>query len=183
VAGNRDDNPEDPTVAPERAAYAAAVRLLAQRPRTAREVRRWLEQRSYSAEVVNAVLQRLDDRGYVDDAGLALHFIVARAQRLGHGPRRLIHELERRGVERSTAEQAWELALEQGQLELSALLRRQLRRRVGNSRVGLRGAAYRRVYNALLRAGFESSSIKAELDAYRSSSEFADDDDTDGNQP
>jgi regulatory protein len=182
VAGNRDDKPADPTVAPERAAYAAAVRLLARRPRTEREVRRWLEQRSYSAAVVDTVLARLGARGYVDDAELALHFIVVRAQRLGHGPRRLIHELERRGVERSTAEQAWEQAKEQGQVELRELLRRQLRRRVGTSRDRLDRSAYRRVYNALLRAGFESSAIKAELDAMRSAPELADDDDTDGSQ-
>ena len=176
MAGQRSKPSVSQGAAQERAAYAEAVRLLARRPRSEHEVRRWLEQRKHSSADVDAVLTRLRARGYVDDAELALHFIVARAQRLGHGPRRLLHELERRGVKRSTAERAWERAVDQGQLDPQGLLRTQLRRRVGSSSSGLDERSYRRVYNALLRAGFDSSEIKTALDACRAARLVADDD-------
>lgn len=179
MAGER-SNPSVPQGGvSERAAYAEAVRLLARRPRSEHEVRRWLEQRKHSSADVDAALKRLLARGYVDDAELALHFIVARAQRLGHGPRRLLHELERRGVKRSTAEGAWARAVDEGQLDPQELLRTQLRRRVGSSSSGLDERSYRRVYNALLRAGFESPAIKTALDACRAARVVADDDSVD----
>jgi len=176
VAGERFKSSGPQGAASDSAAYAEAVRLLARRPRSEQEVRRWLEQRSHSSDDIDAALQRLLARGYVDDAELALHFIVARAQRLGHGPRRLLHELERRGVNRGTAERAWERAVDEGQLDAKELLRAQVRRRIGSSSSGLDERSYRRVYNALLRAGFEAPAIKAALDAFRSVRVVANDD-------
>lgn len=155
-------------------AWSDALRWIAGRPRTRAEMRERLARRSHPPETIEAVVERLEREGYLDDDELAWNFIVARAERLGHGPRRLIDDLERRGLPRATARAAWERAIERGDLDEEALLRRELQRRLGPSRGPLDTRTHRRVYNALLRAGFESSAVHRELVALRGSAARSD---------
>ncbi|HKQ59697.1 MAG TPA: hypothetical protein VJS92_00350, partial [Candidatus Polarisedimenticolaceae bacterium] len=63
-------------------------------------------------------------------------------------------------------------AVAQGELAEDQPLRQAVGRRLAAG--GLDRRAYRRVYNALLRAGFEAERIRAELEPHRT---FPDDDD------
>jgi SOS response regulatory protein OraA/RecX len=65
--------------------------------------------------------------GYLDDRRLALEFIVTRAERLGHGPTKLVEDLCRRGVGREVAEAALRLAVERGDVSTTEVLRRRMR--------------------------------------------------------
>jgi regulatory protein len=159
---SEDRNEASPSRAAE-AAWREALRRIAVRPRTTVEIRQQLEERGHGAASIDRVVDRLRERGYVDDAELAWNFIVARAPRLGHGPRRLIGDLVRRGVSRETAEAAWRRAVEQGDVDGEALLRRELQRRLGPTIRPVDPRTRRRVYNALLRAGFEGSAVHREL--------------------
>jgi regulatory protein len=145
-------------------AHEAALRLLERRPRTVSELNALLLERDHPAEAVGEALRRLADAGYLDDGDLALHFILARAPRLGHGPERLLRELEQRGVDPATAREAWRRALLEGGLREEELVREAVRRRVARQPGALDRRAYRRVYNALRRAGFGAHAIRAELD-------------------
>ena len=140
-----------------------ALSMLARRPLTEAELRRRLSARDHSEEAVVTACAQLREAGYVDDGRLALDFIVLRAERLGHGPSRLIDALLRRGVEREIAQLALQRAIEQGDFDPARLLRRRIERllRGAPAQPGLRERA--RVYNTLRRAGFDDDAIRREL--------------------
>ena len=144
--------------------YVEAVRRLCRRPLTVREIRDRLEQSGHCEAEVEAVLERLLADGSLNDQALASHYMAARMERLGHGPLRLVRELVRRGVEESVVQAALCAGLAQGDLDPERVLRREVHRRFSHETVTPR--EYRRVYNAMLRAGFEPLSIRSALDRY-----------------
>jgi len=158
------------------AAWREALRLLGVRPLTVLELRERLADRGHAPETVEACVQRAESAGYLQDGELAWNYIVARGARLGHGPRRMIEDLVRRGVARKTAEAAWARAVEQGDLDGELLLGRALDRRLGPGSADLDPRRRRRVYNALLRAGFEPSAVYRAMLARCGSGEGFDDD-------
>ncbi len=145
--------------------YVEAARRLARRPLTVQELRERLERAGHPSVEVEAVLQRLLADGSLNDLALSSHYMAARMERLGHGPGRLVRELVRRGVNPPVVQEALEAGLAQGDLDPDAVLQREVRRRVAGQAVTPR--EYRRVYNAMLRAGFEPLSIRRTLDRYR----------------
>ncbi len=148
-------------------AEAEALRMLARRPVTVNEVQRRLSDRGHDVEAIRCVVKRLLERSYLNDLELSIQFICTRAARLGQGRQRLIRELRQRGVEAAVAEQAWELALSQGQLDPAETLRRRARKEIGRRGGVLDLRGYHRVYNALLRAGFEPRPVRNELAPHR----------------
>jgi regulatory protein len=150
------------------------LQLLGRRPLTAEELQRKLEQKGFDGAARAEALAALESEGLLDDGGLALHYILVRSERLGHGRERLVRELIERGVARETAEQAWTDAVDGGSLDPERLLARQARLRLEREGGRLDLQAYRRVYNSLLRAGFEARSIRAQLDPFRDFPDGAD---------
>lgn len=152
--------------APRPDAESLALRLLARRPLCRQELReRLLEDGSAAAEIDDA-LDRLEADGVIDDLKLSLHYIVARANRLGLGRTRMLAELERRGVDPEDARAAWARAVREGHVDPDALARKAAAKRIGGAGA-IDPGRYRRVYNALLRAGFDPTAIRAALDAHR----------------
>ena len=120
------------------------------------------------------MVETLRRRGYLGDAELAMQYVVARATRLGHGPLRLQRDLEQRGIDASVAQRAWQQAVEQGDVDPETLLGRAVERRLGGS--ALQGPGnYRRVYNALIRAGFDPHDVRAALAPHRAFEDGEDD--------
>jgi len=148
-------------------AHAEALRLLARRPRSRRELCIELERKGHKSAAIDEAVTRVEASGYLNDEKLAQHFITARADRLLHGPQRLLADLERRGVSRALAERALRKAVESGDVAPLALLRRAIRRRLAG-REQLDSAGYARMYNALLRAGYGGTDVRRELEPYRS---------------
>ena len=149
------------------AASRAAVRLLTRRPLSEDELCRRLEAQGYAAADVASACSRLRQAGYLDDRRLATDFIVTRAERLGHGPEKLLADLLRRGIRAEVARSAMHLAIEQGDVVPRELLRARIRNRLGAGEPPLPPRAYARMYNALRRAGFDEESIVRELEPYR----------------
>jgi regulatory protein len=80
-----------------------ALRMLARRDRTEREVRRALEARGVSPREVGRVLGRLRRLGYIDDR----RFAIDRSERLqerGYGSHRIRRDLEEHGIPEELAE-------------------------------------------------------------------------------
>jgi regulatory protein len=146
-------------------ATSAALRLLARRPLTRAELHERLVARDHPVAAADAACTRLRELGYLDDRRLALDFIVTRAERLGHGPARLVDGLCRRGVAREDAEAALRLAVERGDLSVRDVLRRRLARQLRQLRQPRGRRDYARMYNALRRAGFDEEAIRQEIDA------------------
>lgn len=87
-----------------------AVRLLASREHSRKELAQKLRQRcDCDTGSLNALLDRLQDLGYLDDARYAGAFIRSSIAR-GRGPQRIAHDLRERGVDGATAEQALAVA-------------------------------------------------------------------------
>jgi regulatory protein len=79
--------------------YDRAVRFLSYRPRSVAEVRRYLAQDTEDETIVEAVLGKLAQQGYLNDAEFARYWVDSRAQFRPKGPRALRQELRQRGLE------------------------------------------------------------------------------------
>ena len=89
-------------------AMERAGRMLALRPRTEREVRDRLREAAFPDDVVDHTVERLYELELLDDEDFAVEWISERTHKKGLGPRALVAELQRKGVDRATAEAALE---------------------------------------------------------------------------
>ncbi|HEY3067334.1 MAG TPA: regulatory protein RecX [Methylomirabilota bacterium] len=133
-----------------RRARLAAADLLSRRPWTAAELTRRLRRRGAPADVADAVVADLRERGHVDDAAFARHWVETRAAR-GYGAARLRAELRGRGValpaiERALASLVADTALDQA--------RAVARRRLPALRRAAPERAAARLRDHLLRRGY-----------------------------
>lgn len=101
----------------------AAVRLLARREHSRRELWHKLVQRGFDDAVIDEVLARLRDENWQSDERYAESYVRSRVER-GYGPDRILAELRQRGVDESLA--AW--ALDEVGADWAALARQQLYR-------------------------------------------------------
>lgn len=85
------------------AAYDAAVRLLAVRGRSTRELITRLRRKGLGAAAVTHAVGRLEAEGLLDDTVFAEQYARSRAAR-GWGPVAILADLRRRGVDRRLAE-------------------------------------------------------------------------------
>lgn len=107
-------------------AFGLALAMLARRDHSETEVRRRLFAKGFPDEVIDGVVARLGEAGYLNDRRFALAFAES-AIRNGRGYGfRLRHDLSRRGVDESTIADALdELGAEYDELAvLSALMAR-----------------------------------------------------------
>ncbi len=143
-------------VAGERAlAMARALNFLGYRARSEKEVRDRLRRYGYGEETVEGVVERLKELGYLDDEDFARLVVREKARR--YGPRRVLAELRKSGVDAELAqgvveeEFAGRSEMEQAR---SAAARRYNR--------GGSDAEARRVYGFLVRRGY-SAEVCAEV--------------------
>lgn len=87
-------------------AYERAIRYLGFRPRSTAEVRRYLLDNQCESAVVEAVIARLTDAGYLDDQDFARYWVENRQQFRPKGTAALRQELRLHGVENETIELA-----------------------------------------------------------------------------
>jgi regulatory protein len=78
--------------------WQVALKQLANRARSADEIRRALARRGYDRNEVEAVLARLTASRYLDDAEFARTWVTTRARRSLMGPARLARELRAKGI-------------------------------------------------------------------------------------
>ncbi len=83
-------------------AYARALRLLSRRPRSELELRQAFDRRRTPVEVQEAVLERLHERGLVDDRAFAEAWVENRNEFRPRGARALRMELRRKGIANET---------------------------------------------------------------------------------
>jgi regulatory protein len=143
-------------VAGERAlAMARALNFLGYRARSEKEVRDRLRRYGYGEETVEGVVERLKELGYLDDEDFTRLVVRERARR--YGPRRVLAELRKSGVDAELAQGVVEEEFA-GRSEMkqarSAAARRYNR--------GGSDAEARRVYGFLVRRGY-SAEVCAEV--------------------
>lgn len=141
--------------------YQVAVKALARRARSIGEMRALLGRKKAAKQDIEAVLRRLKENGYLDDARFARSFITSRLENDRVGPRRVRHDLAARRVHPELAQKAIRAAYEE--VDERALLRDYLRRKVRLTKPPEKPSAVASLYRRLLRAGFASDTIVREL--------------------
>jgi len=143
--------------------YAAAVRGLARRAYSVYEMRTYLERRAQDKDEVKAVLDRLKQLDFLDDARYARQFVRLRAELRKQGAFRIARDLRARGVPDRHIEAA--LAERSSESSENALVRARLERRIKLLRGPLDQRRVVSLYRSLLRAGFSADTIRRELNA------------------
>jgi regulatory protein len=155
--------PADPEEA-RKAAHAAALRLLAGREMSAARLRERLLARGFPAETADQTIERLAGAGILDDrraAQAAARTLVSVRRR---GRYRVGRELERLGFGQDDAEAATQAALVD--LDEAAVLARVVASKLRGRRRIPDPAAYRRLFDSLMRRGFPADLIRSALKPY-----------------
>lgn len=83
-------------------AFQRAVRYLGMRPRSSAEIVAYLKRKEYDEQIVEVVVRRLHEKGYLDDEVFARFWVDNRNRFRPRGAQALRHELRQKGVERET---------------------------------------------------------------------------------
>jgi len=157
----------------EAALYNAATRALMRRAHSVHEMKDYLKARAENPEHGAAVLQKLKEHNYLDDARYARDFARVHAQSRRQGKFRIAQELRRRGVPDRHIEAALDSVF--AETDEHALVRARLERKLRHLRgrasqnsanaanAPLDQKARASLYRSLLRAGFSPDAIRAEL--------------------
>ncbi|WP_407561623.1 recombination regulator RecX [Streptomyces sp. 184] len=94
------------SLSPEERARAICLRLLTGSPRTRKQLADALAKRDVDAEVSEAVLDRLEAAGLINDAAFAGAWVESRHHGRGLARRALARELRTRGVESTVVDEA-----------------------------------------------------------------------------
>lgn len=158
--------PINPEKARERT-FARAVKLLAAKPRSVAELReRLLEKQWTNEEIVEAVLAKLGEYGYLNDERFAFGYASYKVRQKPVGRGRLQRDLQMKKVDRETADEAIKLVFEETpELELID--------RAIEKRTRLRGrpktrAEVKSLYDHLLRQGFSYELVAGRVRAISS---------------
>jgi len=141
-----------------------ALRLLAVRARSRREVEERLRRSGFSEEAVRAAVESLQAAGYLDDRSFARELASSRLRGRPVGRLRILHDLVRRGIEPREAEEALEAALE-SESEESELERaiRAARSRLGEGPATWDDKSVARMVRFLKGRGFTGETIRKAL--------------------
>ncbi len=153
-----------------RKTFNRAVKLLTIKPRSVAELRERLLQGKNAANktVVEAVISRLQEYGYLDDERFAFSYASLKVKQRPLGRRRLEHDLKLKKVQKNVAEEALELVYAETPEE-------QLIEQAIEKRIRLRGrpktrAEAKKLFDHLLRQGFAfelvSEKVRALFDPY-----------------
>jgi len=141
--------------------YEYAVGALARRMRTVAELKRLMRARVEDAEseygqtLIELVIRRLKDQGYLNDAHYAAYYSSLRRDNLKLGRMRVVTDLKTRGVHGSVIEKAVEAAYEGVSDEKQA--REYLRKKRLQKPKDQKQTA--RIFRQLARAGFATKTI------------------------
>lgn len=155
------DRGNAPPERPRESAHAYALKLLAMRAYTTRDLGRKLHRRGYSEEEISEMVASFITTGLLDDERFAQQYARSRIVNDSAAPRRVVQLLSRYGIPRSLAEQAVARTIADEQLNPadSAEL---LARRKAVTLTGLEPAvARRRLYGYLARRGFDLNHIRS----------------------
>ena len=141
--------------------YEYAVGALARRMRTVAELKRLMRPRledpesEYSKTLVELVIRRLKDQGYLNDSQYAAYYSSLRRDNLKFGRMRVVTELKTRGVHGSIIDKAVDAAYEGVSDEKQA--REYLRKKRLQKPKDQKQTA--RIFRQLARAGFGTKTI------------------------
>ncbi len=136
-------------------AYDRALRFLSYRPRSAEEVRRNLEKNAIAEAVIPAVMERLNERAYLDDLAFARFWLENRDRFKPMGPRALRYELRQKGIDGAIIDSVL------SEVDAEDAAYRAAQSRITRYRGSTRQVFRRKLSDMLRRRGFDSETIYA----------------------
>jgi regulatory protein len=140
-----------------------ALDLLAVRGRSVRDLRTRLLKKGEPEQHVGQAIERLIERGFLDDAAYARSVARARAVGAGMSKRRVRQELYRRGVALDVADEAIARVWTEEAVDTSEELERVARKKLATLEDADEPTRRRRLYGFLARRGYEFDDIKRVL--------------------
>jgi regulatory protein len=130
-----------------------AFRLLSYKPRSRAELRARLLEKDWAEEaIVDSVLARLEELGYLDDDQLAASLALSRLERRPLGRSRLRRDLERRKLPAETVENALDRAFTE--LSEDELIERAIAKRLRLKGTPRTREESKKLFDYLIRRGF-----------------------------
>jgi regulatory protein len=144
-------------------AYLRALRYLTSRQRTVKEIERYLARHKYEPAIVEEVVIRIKEQGYIDDERFSKALAEERLAAHGKGKRWIKQELLRKGIDRTLVQETLSGIEENSELESASEIARKRWKTMsgkGDAKDGRRKlAAY------LARRGYSSGVIYAAVRA------------------
>jgi len=169
--------PKPRQIETESALYDAAIKILMRRAHSVSEMKKALIRRTADQDLIQKVIARLKQNGYIDDARYAKQFARQRTEGRKQGKFRVARDLRARGVPDRHIEAALEEAAQN--TDEASIVRQRIERKLrsfrsprsdrsGHLQVGRQGAnlderKLASLYRSLLRAGFSADVIRHEL--------------------
>ena len=139
-----------------------AVKLLAAKPRSVGELRERLLEKSWTDDtIVDGVLAKLLEYGYLDDARFATDLAVSNLRQRPQGKRRLQQKLSRKKLDRETVESAITSAFEK--IPESELIDRAIEKRLRLKGRPQTREEKKKFLDHLLRQGFDYDLIREKM--------------------
>ena len=159
-------NPK-PEAGPGESPYVAALRMLARRELSERQVRERLARKGHDADAIEDAVRRLKEERAVDDSRVAEAIARTETTVKRRGKLRVRRQIESAGIAPDVARTALDGVFEH--LDDEALLQAALARRLRGNRTILDDREFQRLYRYLTLQGFESDRILKALNARRGS--------------
>ncbi|MFZ3329927.1 MAG: regulatory protein RecX, partial [Candidatus Acidiferrales bacterium] len=148
--------------------YMSAQRALMRRAHSISEMKKHLERRAENKDLIPAIIARLRELNYLDDAKYALNYASQHVKIRRQGRFRIARELRARGVPDRYIDEA--IAKVFAETDEPALVRARLKRRLtllnkksGEASTPLDQKKIASLYRNLLTAGFSADTIRNEL--------------------
>lgn len=135
-------------------AYDRATRFLAYRPRSAHEVRRYLISKEVGKPVIAQVLERLQERAWLDDVEFARYWVDQRQRHKPMAARALRYQLRQKGVAEAIIDEALD------RLDETDAAYRAAQSRLSRYRGQTPRAFRHKLGGALMRRGFDAETIR-----------------------
>jgi regulatory protein len=148
-------------VSEPRSAYVSGLHLLARRELSAAECRARLARAEYPEDEVDAAIDRLIAAGALDDRRVARAYARTALNIKGRGRLRIERELQQKGIDRDIATAALDEVFGDG--DERPMVARAIRKRLRERTVLKDRAESARLYQYLMRQGYSSTAIVAEL--------------------
>jgi regulatory protein len=145
----------------EQELYAASLRALMRRAHSIHQMKEYLTLRAEDKDLVASVIARLRELNYLDDSRYAAEFARQHAQFRKQGRFRIARELRTRGVPDRYIDAALDSVF--AETDESASVRARIKRKLAHVRGTIDQRKIASLYRTLLRAGFSSDIIRAEL--------------------
>ena len=153
--------PKPRQIETEPALYDAAIKILMRRAHSVSEMKKALIRRTADEEIIQKVISRLKQNGYIDDARYAKQFARQRTEGRKQGKFRVARDLRARGVPDRHIEAALEEAAQN--TDEAAVVRQRIERKLRSFRGELDEKKLASLYRSLLRSGFSADIIRREL--------------------